>query len=173
MTKKTLVILTVIALFLNVSPIAFTDDLSTNKYISVTLNVSEIFGFKLESDDEFSQVLDLTNQDATDDYGSLHMLVTSNKNSEWWLRASSGGVSNAQTGYGVPLVMSTTGKGTTVTNVELVGRPRPIYRCAKDEYVCKDLLVPATFTVKDGVLPAMAGTYEGSIYIDMVGDIAQ
>lgn len=173
MKKFIAVVILIFFLSFSVSSKLFADALSTSKYVNVSLNVGEVFGFKLADDAEFDQTLDLSNDTTSDDRGELHMLVSTNRNEYWAIRASSSGLTSDQSGYGVPLEMSTlSGEGTMVTNQELSERPLPVYRSAGSELLVSDYLIEAEFGVKGNVVPPAVGVYTGQILLEMETDVA-
>ena len=161
--KKLIAIGIATVVLLGISLVSYADPMQTTKNASVEVDVDPIFGFTLW-DPELIQ--DLGNIDPGGGaIGNLHMTASSNHDVVWRIQASSNGLSGS--GAAIPVVISTVGTGTTVTDLTLAGTATDIYTAAASEY-------PATGVTLDGIFSVTAasdqeqGTYTGTIVLTMV-----
>lgn len=178
--KKLLVTSIIILTLLGIGAISWSaDPLETKKTIDVSLEVPDVFGFQIESE-EYDQTLYPHSDIDGERQGEFHIKVTTNRGDYWTVQAECPGLFRAgeETGYGVPLTISTFGtavspvSGKTVTDLMLDASPKSIYTSSGNERYVNDFLINSTFEVKKNVLPLAGGSYHGFMTLTMTGAIA-
>lgn len=168
--KKVIGIVLVASMLLCIISFSFAQEpLETSKMVSVTLEVGSTFGMRILSS-EYDQTLKPLSEVEDEREGEIHIYVSTNRGRPWSIGAACSEFSGAsQTGYGISLVMSTSGgKGRTVNGLELKKSGQAIYTSGISEYSVRDLLVHSLFKVKDEIAPFLKeGTYTGYITLTM------
>lgn len=161
--KKLIAISIVTFVLLAASVISYADLVGTSKTVTVDLAVDSLFGFTLW-DTQFTQDLGIV-QAGVGALGNLNMAASSNHPTEWRIQASSSGLSGP--GAVIPVVISTVGAGTTVTDLTLSAIAADIYTAALAEYPAVGVAVDGIFSVT-AATDQEQGSYSGTIVLTMV-----
>jgi hypothetical protein len=181
MKKHTKIIVIAIAVLgIGAASCAQTELMNTEVPVDVSLDVADIFGFKIDTG-EYNQNLSPNSEEAAERYGYLHILVSSNRGSDWSIQAECDGIYDQEPEgmevSSVPLVISTSEtatnplQGITVSDVELINTPTAIYTSGSNERFVKDLLIYSYFNVREDALPLSQGIYKGFIMLTMTGSL--
>lgn len=156
------------------------DPMEVSKDITVSFDVTDLFGLQVWSDD-YVQDLDDVIPGGTA-LGDIHIYATSNHGVQWYINAESMGVIG--TTQVLPVVITTFDgigedpppdewggypqqpTGSFVTDLQLTGAAATIYTAASSEFNVMGLQVGCVFTVPT-TIETMADSYTGSITLTM------
>ena len=173
--KKLIAIGIAVLLVLGVSALSYADTIQTQKDITVTMDVTSVFGMEIW-DTEYIQdpisvptLANITPGGAG--MGDIHIFASANHEAVWYVNAQSSGLTGATHGDTLAVQISTFDGGagpvgTFVTDQVLSGVAVPIYTAAASEYSIAGLeiagvyAIPTTATTKED-------TYSGTLVLTM------